>query len=100
MRRRTFAQTCSALALGATVDSATRAFSISPSTVVIDPKPLFEISPTLYMQFMEPLGTTDSSVEAAWDYDTDDWGNDFVDAVKDLAPGAMRFGGIFSRYYR
>ena len=100
MRRRTFVQTCSALALGATVDSAARAFSISPSTVVIDPKPLFEISPTLYMQFMEPLGTTDSSVEAAWDYDTDDWRKDFVEVVRGLSPGAMRFGGDFSRYYK
>jgi len=43
------------------------------NTVLIDPKPLFEISPHLYMQFMEPLGTTDSSVEAAWNYDADDW---------------------------
>lgn len=100
MRRRTFVQTCSALALGTTADSIAGAFSISPLTVVIDPEPLFEISSTLYMQFMEPLGTTDSSVEAAWDYDTDDWRKDFVDTVKDLAPGAMRFGGIFSRYYR
>jgi hypothetical protein len=69
-------------------------------TITIDPKPLFEISPWLYMQFMEPLGATDSSVEAAWDYDADDWRKDFVDATRDLAPGAMRFGGLFSRYYR
>jgi hypothetical protein len=34
----------------------------SGAAVVIDPKPLFEISPHLYMQFMEPLGVTDSSV--------------------------------------
>jgi alpha-N-arabinofuranosidase len=70
------------------------------NTVVIDPKPLFEISPYLYMQFMEPLGTTDSSVEAAWNYDTDDWRKDFVDVVKNLAPNVIRFGGLFSRYYR
>src|SRR5438874_2331791 len=43
------------------------------NTIVVDPKPLFDISPHLYMQFMEPLGITDSSVEAAWDYDADDW---------------------------
>jgi alpha-L-arabinofuranosidase len=48
---------------------------------------------------MEPLGVTDSSVEAAWNYDADDWRKDFVDVVRDLAPGAMRFGGLFSRYY-
>jgi alpha-L-arabinofuranosidase len=70
------------------------------STVVVNPRPLFDISPWLYMQFMEPLGATDSSVEASWDYDKDDWRKDFVDVVKDLAPGAMRFGGLFSRHYK
>ena len=69
-------------------------------TIQIDPKPLFDISPHLYMQFMEPLGTTDSSVEAAWDYETDDWRTDFVEAVRDLSPGLIRFGGNFSRYYK
>jgi alpha-L-arabinofuranosidase len=69
-------------------------------TVVIDPTPLFPISPYLYMQFMEPLGTTDSSVEAAWDYRIDDWREDFITAVRDLSPGLMRFGGNFSRYYK
>jgi alpha-L-arabinofuranosidase len=68
--------------------------------IVIDPKPLFEISPLLYMQFMEPLGVTDSSVEAAWDYNRNDWRADFVDATSELAPGALRFGGLFSRYYK
>ena len=52
------------------------------------------------MQFMEPLGATDSAVEASWDYDADDWRKDFVDVTRDLAPGAMRFGGLFSRYYK
>src|ERR1039457_2987949 len=70
------------------------------NAVLIDPKPVFEISPHLYMQFMEPLGTTDSSVEAAWNYDADDWRKDFVDVVRDLAPNTIRFGGLFSRYYR
>jgi hypothetical protein len=72
----------------------------SPASLVIDPQPEFAISPWLYMQFMEPLGVTDSSVEACWDYDRDDWRKDFVDAVKDLSPGAMRFGGLFSRHYK
>ena len=71
-----------------------------PQTIQIDPRPLFDISPWLYMQFMEPLGVTDSSVEAAWNYDFDDWRQDFVEVVKDLAPGAMRFGGLFSRHYK
>ena len=69
------------------------------NAIVIDPKPLFDISPYLYMQFMEPLGATDGSVEASWDYEADDWRKDFVDIVRDLAPGAIRFGGLFSRYY-
>ena len=72
----------------------------SGNSIVIDPKPLFEISPHLYMQFMEPLGITDSSVEAAWDYNRDDWRKDFVDTTKDLAPGMLRFGGLLSRYYK
>src|SRR5437764_10069608 len=70
------------------------------NAIVVEPTPLFEISPLLYMQFMEPLGATDSAVEASWDYDTDDWRKDFVDITRELAPGAMRFGGLFSRYYR
>jgi alpha-L-arabinofuranosidase len=72
----------------------------SGAAVVIDPKPLFEISPHLYMQFMEPLGVTDSSVEAAWDYNRDDWRKDFVETTKDLAPGMIRYGGLLSRYYK
>src|SRR5438552_82240 len=72
----------------------------SGSAIVIDPKPLFEISPHLYMQFMEPLGVTDPSVEAAWDYNRDDWRKDFVQTTADLAPGMLRFGGLFSRYYK
>src|SRR5947208_755925 len=63
----------------------------SGSALVIDPKPLFEISPHLYMQFMEPLGVTDPSVEAAWDYNRDDWRKDFVETTAELAPGMMRF---------
>jgi alpha-L-arabinofuranosidase len=70
------------------------------NAIQIDPTPQFEISPHLYMQFMEPLGVTDSSVEAAWDYNTDDWRKDFVETTKDLAPGMMRFGGLLSRYYK
>ncbi len=43
------------------------------STIAVDPAPLFELSPYLFMQFMEPLGATDGSVEAAWDHLRDDW---------------------------
>ena len=72
----------------------------APGAIVLDPKPLFDISPWLHMQFMEPLGVTDSSVEAAWDYSRDDWRSDFIDTTRDLAPDVVRYGGLFSRYYR
>jgi alpha-L-arabinofuranosidase len=49
---------------------------------------------------MEPLGDTDGSVEAAWDYDTDDWREDLVAATKSLGPDVIRWGGNFIRYYR
>lgn len=71
-----------------------------PASVVIDPKPLFDFSPLFYMQFMEPLGVTDSSVEASWDYEADDWRRDLIETTKDLAPDVVRWGGIYSRYYR
>lgn len=70
------------------------------NAVVIDPKPLFDISPRLYLQFMEPLSATDSAIEASWSYDADDWRKDFVETTRDLAPDVMRYGGLFSRYYK
>jgi len=69
-------------------------------TLNINPKPLFDLSPWLYMQFMEPLGVTDSSVEAAWDHGTDRWRDDVVQVTKELAPGMIRWGGCFSSFYR
>ncbi len=92
--RRTFVQ-AAALAAGQRALAAAEA-----NAVVVDPKPLFDISPYLYEQFMEPLGVTDSSVEAAWDYDADDWRKDFVATVADLAPDVIRYGGLFCRYYK
>jgi len=70
------------------------------STIDVDPEPAFDISPRLYLQFMEPLGDTDGSVEAAWDYDIDDWREDLIDATKSLGPDVVRWGGNFIRYYR
>src|SRR5437016_7926414 len=72
----------------------------SAASILVDPAPLFDLSPYLYMQFMEPLGTTDSSVEAAWSYDADTWRRDVIDTTTDLAPGMMRYGGLLSRYYK
>jgi hypothetical protein len=74
--------------------------SAGAEAIVIDPKPLFDISPYLYMQFMEPLGVTDGSVEASWDYQADDWRKDLVEVTRDLHPDAIRWGGIFSYYYK
>ncbi len=70
------------------------------SMLVVDPVPLFELSPYLYMQFMEPLGATDGSVEAAWDHATDHWREDVLAATRELAPTMMRWGGIFVDFYR
>jgi alpha-L-arabinofuranosidase len=108
MKRRDFLKRSAALAGGALAASRIQSLAqeqvasaaASGSAVVVDPKPLFEISPHLYMQFMEPLGVTDSSVEAAWDYNRDDWRKDFVDTTRDLAPGMLRYGGLLSRYYK
>src|SRR5262245_25382473 len=69
-------------------------------TIAIDPTPRFELSPYLYMQFMEPLGATDGSVEAAWDHLRDDWREDVVETTRELAPTMLRWGGIFLDFYR
>src|SRR6516162_3395387 len=97
--RRNFLKNWCAIATGSALTPSLRS-SGEGTMIVVDPKPLFEISPYLYMQFMEPLGTTDGSVEAAWDYEADDWRDDLIDVVRDLDPGVVRFGGLFSRYYR
>jgi alpha-L-arabinofuranosidase len=68
--------------------------------LAVDPAPRFELSPYLYMQFMEPLGVTDSSVEAAWDHGHDRWREDVVEVTRALAPTMLRWGGIFTDYYR
>jgi alpha-L-arabinofuranosidase len=69
-------------------------------SISVDPKPLFELSPYLYMQFMEPLGATDGSVEAAWDHLRDQWREDVVSVTRALAPTMIRWGGIFADFYR
>jgi alpha-L-arabinofuranosidase len=68
--------------------------------LVVNPEPRFDLSPYLYMQFMEPLGTTDGSVAAAWDFKKDRWRPDVIDVTKELAPSLIRWGGCFSSYYR
>lgn len=108
MKRRRFLSCVTGATVGAVSLTHLRALAQAQATgaagsggaMVIDPKPLFDISPHLYMQFMEPLGVTDSSVEAGWDYERDDWRKDFIDTTRDLAPGMLRFGGLLSRYYK
>ena len=96
--RRQFLKNCT-LALASSAWPAVPARPATSSKIVVHSAPQFEISPYLYMQFMEPLGVTDSSVSAAWDYDSDAWRKDFVETLGDLSPGVIRFGGLFSRYY-
>jgi alpha-L-arabinofuranosidase len=82
-----------------TIPSTTFADDTAPA-LTIAPDPLFDLSPWLYMQFMEPLGTTDGSVEASWDHLQQKWRPDLITATKELAPPMLRWGGLFSAYYR
>ena len=70
------------------------------AALTVNPQPRFPLSPYLYMQFMEPLGTTDGSVAAAWDFEQDRWRPDVVAVTKELAPSLMRWGGCLASYYR
>ena len=70
------------------------------SKLAVDPQSTFELSPYLYMQFMEPLGTTDSSVEAGWDFEKDCWREDLIEVTRQLAPTLIRWGGCLSSFYR
>ena len=36
--------------------------------LIVDPQPKFDLSPYIYMQFMEPLGDADGPVEAIWQF--------------------------------
>jgi alpha-L-arabinofuranosidase len=68
--------------------------------IEIDPRPLHDLSPYLYMQFMEPLGATDGSVEASWDHLNDCWRRDLVEVTGKLGATMVRWGGIFCDFYR
>lgn len=67
--------------------------------LTVKTKPLFEVPPYQYMQFMEPLSATDTSVDAGWDYMSQDWAPELMETVKQLAPTMVRWGGCFSSYY-
>ncbi len=107
MKRRTFLTESSKAAASLAIAARTGAQERPPDrvataggSIAIEPEPLFELSPYLYMQFMEPLGATDGSVEAAWDHLLAQWREDVLDVTRQLAPTMMRWGGIFADYYR
>ncbi len=108
MKRRTFLTASTRAGAGLAAAGVLRAAAPGPPaaqadegrSILIDPAPRFELSPYLYMQFMEPLGATDGSVEAAWDHLREDWREDVVEATRALAPTMMRWGGIFADFYR
>ncbi|MFH1071192.1 MAG: alpha-L-arabinofuranosidase C-terminal domain-containing protein [Candidatus Glassbacteria bacterium] len=102
LKRRDFLQVlgAAAVALPAGALGQGRAADKGAQPVRIGIEPKFELSPYLYMQFMEPLGVTDGSVSAAWDYLNDRWREDVVETTHRLAPAMLRWGGIFCSYYR
>ena len=98
--RRDVLRTTGLAAAGLLVATPTRADEPAAPVLRIAPEPLFELSPWLYMQFMEPLGSTDGSVEASWDHLQQRWRPDLIDATRELSPPMLRWGGLFSGYYR
>jgi len=48
---------------------------------------------------MEPLGTADSSIDAAWDFSENQWYPAVIDKVRELGPTMVRFGGNMIDYY-
>jgi alpha-N-arabinofuranosidase len=97
--RREFLRAAGVGAATGIVAGSTQADATTP-VLAIDPEPQYDLSPHLYMQFMEPLGTTDGSVAAAWDFAHDRWREDVVAVTRKLGPPLMRWGGIFCDYYR
>ena len=106
MNRRTFLRESTAVGIAAAgvlrgaAAASVEAQRLDGRAIVLEPAPLYELSPYLYMQFMEPLGATDGSVEAAWDHGRDAWRDDVVEVTRELGPTMMRWGGIFADFYR
>ena len=67
--------------------------------VQITPVKKHTISPYLYMQFAEPLGTSDTSVDAGWDFLERTWHTKLIEKVQELARTMIRWGGCFASYY-
>jgi alpha-L-arabinofuranosidase len=95
--------------MGAAATLLPSAFTVNPRLVQaaekgtllhINTAPQYELSPYIYMQFMEPLGVNDASVAAAWDFQRDRWYPHIIETTRDLAPAMMRWGGTSISYYR
>jgi alpha-L-arabinofuranosidase len=87
--------------LGASAVALAPAYAQQDAPVLaVGSQPRYGLSPYLYMQFMEPLGNTDSSVAAAWDAGTDRWRDDVIEATSKLGPTLLRWGGALASYYR
>ena len=67
--------------------------------LTISTTPKHAISPYLFMQFAEPLGTADTSVDAGWDYLNERWQPKLIEKIRELAPTMIRWGGCFASYY-
>ena len=68
-------------------------------TIKVGTEKRHEISPYLYMQFMEPLGVCDAAVDTAWDLWENEWYPGVIEKVRELGPTMVRFGGCFASYY-
>ena len=68
--------------------------------LTINTKEKHHISPYLHMQFMEPLGMFDGSMDAGWDFWNNRWKPFLIDKVRQLNPKMVRFGGCFASYLR
>ena len=66
----------------------------SRDALVVDPAAMFDLSPYLYMQFMEPLGSTDGSVEASWNHRENRWRKDLVKVTKGVPSNAASIAAM------
>ena len=64
--------------------------------LTISAAPKHTISPYLFMQFAEPLGTADTSVDAGWDYLHECWQPKLIEKIRELSPTMIRWGGCFA----
>ncbi len=101
LSRREFGKRVGMLSVAAAASYSAEAWAKpKKDTLAVDPAPAFDLSPHLYMQFMEPLGATDGSVAFAWNDHKQEWKREVVELTQQLAPSMVRWGGCFSSIYR